>query len=677
MLSLILHPIIGGLSAAELREIHDSADEGFQLLLIDLPKLELIVKTWMRDVRHDGRLARWAGLDVPDSSTDSRETVPMVGFSFSARAHTPLRRVRAKLVSCWTPKVTMDEGLATAILSYWACYAAAPTQVSVRRIQRVKPRKIAGSDSTTFPITPTHATVQRRNRVRTHKFETAESTGGFATSCTSLQHTKFRRTQSFISASSSDSGSCNGTTHNWSTTIPFSSTAPELSAYCLVGTILEESSSEQRPYFLRGAASLPNLCLGSKPSYSATLCSSTSSSSSVAWGIGCSPAELAADGYMRDSLGDINPSTRDPYNCADEGQPSSSFRSYGCLSNGRRSGSMVLAMPETPLKRRQRPCSSDSPTSHLSSPAPLGEIEHFFRSHPVDLGSEAYPTQPGTPKFDRPSSFTELPPTPLKRRASCSFDFFEGRYGTRYCHSLGSDVVGMNTSQQSNIPLESTSSHISFLNSPACDECRDDDWEMVTPPVAPKRALPSHLRAVKRKRAMCDLRAGWAFPLPKMSSGPYASKTVYATQVAANSHLLQGATDNVRDAWWTTSKLNNASACSHPALLTPNGIPTNGATSYHMLGSRSLPTPSTVSLSLTTPTTSQASTPLHTPRASTEDLFFAGWANEWETEQHSLWTSALGDSKRQFSEEMIKPPRMNIATKLAINMGRMIGALWN
>ena len=46
-------------------------------------------------------------------------------------------------------------------------------------------------------------------------------------------------------------------------------------------------------------------------------------------------------------------------------------------------------------------------------------------------------------------------------------------------------------------------------------------------------------------------------------------------------------------------------------------------------------------------------------------------------EQRSVWTSALVDGRRQFSEEMIKPPTMNTTTKLVVNMGQMISDLWN
>lgn len=131
----------------------------------------------------------------------------------------------------------------------------------------------------------------------------------------------------------------------------------------------------------------------------------------------------------------------------------------------------------------------------------------------------------------------------------------------------------------------------------------------------------------------------------------------------------------VRDAWWTTPGLDSAPAASRPTLAAPNLVETNGP--YHVFDSQSLLVPSAASLRPSSPGTSMASTLLQTPRSSVEDLPFVEWANEWEANQHSIWFSALLEERCQFSEEMIKPPRMNAVTKLTIGVRRRLGSLWS
>ena len=462
----------------------------------------------------------------------------MVGFSFSARAYNPLRRVREKLVACWTPKVSMDSRPATAILSYSACYASAPTRVSVGRAQRVQPRKTASSESTVISIAPAGATVQRHSRVAAHKSENAEPTRSLETLYTTLQPTQSRMTQSSISVSPTGGESPSYTPNLCSAVIPLSSTAPELGASCLGMANVIGPASKQRSYFLRGAATAPNLRLGSEPSYISSFSSSTSSSSSVAWGVNCSPSELAPVEYICDLLEDASPPYRGSYTRTIEGKPSSSLRSHVCLPSDLSSGSMIPSMSKTPLKCRQRRRSSGSSACLLFSSAPFGEIEHSFRSRSIDLDSEAHPSQPGTPIFDRPSTLMELPPTPLKGRISCSFDCFEDHYGMRYCAGLGSDLAAVNIPHPSDLPLEPTPLQTLSLNLPVYEEPRDANWETVTLPVAPKRAVPPHIRTIKRKRAMRDLRTGWGFPSHSTSLGPLASKEMSVTKVTTDPRLL-------------------------------------------------------------------------------------------------------------------------------------------
>ncbi|KAF8602226.1 hypothetical protein BDV93DRAFT_557735 [Ceratobasidium sp. AG-I] len=117
ILCVILDPIIGSLSAAELKELHHSTEGGFQVLLTPLSMLKSISKNWGRRQITDERFTAWTGscdtelLDACWPETTSVDT-PL------NETNTTSRGAREVSETSWTSNITMDDRTTTKILSF-------------------------------------------------------------------------------------------------------------------------------------------------------------------------------------------------------------------------------------------------------------------------------------------------------------------------------------------------------------------------------------------------------------------------------------------------------------------------------------------------------------------------------------------------------------------------------